>query len=88
MNVSDVVEILPAIFNRRTAAAITGLIGASIVMAYDATPPTLLAPLQVIGCPLGEQLNDDLIDQLHEIVMKANQEVEVARPEAVRVPGC
>ena len=44
MNVSDVVEVLPAIFNKNTAAAITGLLGASILMAFDATPPTLLAP--------------------------------------------
>jgi hypothetical protein len=88
MNVSDVVEVLPAIFNKRTAAAITGLVGASILMAYDAAPPTLLAPLQVIGCPLAEQMNDDLIDRLHDIVVKANHGVEVERPAAVRLPGC
>lgn len=88
MNVSDVVEVLPAIFNKNTAAAITGLVGASILMAYDATPPTLLAPLQVIGCPLAQQMNDDLIDQLHDVVVKANQGVDVERPEALRLPGC
>ena len=88
MNVSDVVEVLPAIFNKRTAVVITGLVGASIIMAYDATPPTLLAPLQVIGCPLAEQMNDDLIDQLYDVVVRTNQGVELERPEAVELPGC
>jgi len=88
MNVSDVVGVLPAVFNKNTAAAIMGLVGASILMAYDATPPTLLAPLQVIGCPLAQQMNDELIDQVHGVVEEANEGVEVARPEARPLPGC
>jgi hypothetical protein len=88
MNVSDVIDVLPAIFNKRTAAAITGLLGASIVMAYDATPPTPLAPLQVIGCPLAQQMNDDLIDQLKDVIERSNQGVELERPESAQLPGC
>lgn len=85
---SDFVEVLPAMFNERTAAAITGFVSLSMVMAFDATPPALLAPLQVMGCPLAEQMNDDLIDQIHDVLVTANRGVEVERPKALRPPGC